>query len=112
MAEPSSKKPFPVVYVAGPAVILVLIGFLALWQFLSPTERKVPVAYSDFLADVHAGRVDEIWIHDRDIRYRLRVSGAKSAIKDTVGPIPDQALVESLKPTDPNAPLPKIVFEK
>ena len=95
-----------------PAVILVLIGFLALWQFLSPTERKMPVAYSEFLSEVHAGKVDEIQIHDRDIRFRVKAGDGRSVIKDTVGPIPDQALVESLKPTDPNAPLPKIVFEK
>jgi cell division protease FtsH len=112
MAEPSSKKPFPVVYVVVPAVIMVLIGFLALWQFLSPTERKAPVAYSEFLIEVHAGKVQEIRIHDRDIRFRVIGGDGRSMIKDTVGPIPDQALVESLKPTDPNAPLPKIFFEK
>ena len=110
---PPPKKPFPVVYVVVPVVVMVLIAFLALWQFLTPTDRRVPVAFSDFLADVHAGKVAEIQIHDRDIRYRLRpIDGKPSPIRETVGPLPDQALVESLKPTDPSAPAPKIFFEK
>jgi cell division protease FtsH len=112
MAEPGPKKPFPVVYVAVPAVVMVLIAFLALWQFLTPAERRVQVAYSEFITDVHAGKVSEIRIHDRDIRFRVIGSEGRAAVKDTVGPIPDQALLESLKPTDPNAPLPKIYFEK
>jgi len=112
MAEPSSKKPFPVVYVVVPLVVLVLIAFLALWQFLTPAERRAPVAYSEFLTEVRAGKVSEILIHDRDIRFRMIGPEGRAVTKDTVGPIPDQALVESLKPTDPNAPLPKIVFEK
>jgi len=32
--------------------------------------------------------------------------------KETIGPIPDQALVDSLKPADPSLPLPKVYFEK
>jgi cell division protease FtsH len=114
MAEPTPKKPFPVVYVVVPAVILMLSAFLALWQFLTPTDHRVVVAYSDFIADVHAGKVAEISIRDREIRYRLSGTGpgGHAAIRETIGPIPDQALVESLKPTDPNAPLPKIAFEK
>jgi cell division protease FtsH len=113
MTSQPPPKPFPVVYVVVPAVVLVLIGFLALWQFLTPTDRRVVVAYSDFIADVHSGKVDEIVIRNRDIRYRLRgVDNARGAIRETVGPVPDQALVESLKTTDPGAPQPKIIFEK
>lgn len=112
MADPPAKKPFPVVYVVVPAVIMVLISFLALWQFLTPTDRAVAVPYSDFLAEVRAGKVADIYIHDREIRYRLARADKGSATRVTVGPIPDQALVESLRPTDPSAPLPRIVFEK
>lgn len=112
-SQPPPKKPFPVVYVVLPLVVLVLIGFLALWQLLTPAEHRVVVAYSDFIADVHAGKVDEIVIRNRDIRYRLRpVDNARGAIRETVGPVPDQALVESLKTTDPSAAQPKIIFEK
>jgi cell division protease FtsH len=100
-------------------VVLALVAaaglFVAVWQFLSPSERKMPVAYSDFISDVHAGKVEEILIHDREIRFRVRSDAnpqGRSVVKETVGPIPDQAMVDSLKPTDPSAPRPKIVFEK
>jgi cell division protease FtsH len=113
--EPPEKKPFPywvlVIPLGGFALLFGL--FLAIWQFLTPAERVVPVPYTDFLAEVHAGKVEEIHIHDREIRYRLRAAdGTRPPVRETIGPIPDQALVESLKPTDPSAPLPKIIFEK
>jgi cell division protease FtsH len=107
---PSPKKPFPVLAVVMPAIGIA--AFLALWQFLTPPQRSAPVAYSDFLSDVQAGKVEEIKIHDREIRYRLRSPDGHRIVKETIGPIPDQALIASLKPTDPNAPLPKIVLEK
>ena len=93
--------------------LAILFGlFLAIWQFLTPAERVVPVAYSDFLEEVHAGKVAEIRIRNREIRYRLRTGDGHSPTRETIGPVPDQALVDSLKPTDPSAPLPKITFEK
>jgi hypothetical protein len=110
--EPPPQKPFPVVYVVVPVVVMVLIAFLALWQFLTPAQRVVTVAYSDFLTEVHAGTVDEIAIRNRDIRYRVRVEGGHHLTKETIGPIPDQALLDTLKPTDPSAAPPKISFER
>lgn len=113
MTSQPPPKPFPVVYVVVPAVVLVLIGFLALWQFLTPTDHRVVVSYSDFIADVHSGKVDEIVIRNRDVRYRLRAGdNSRGVIRETIGPVPDQAMVESLKTTDPGAPQPKIIFEK
>jgi cell division protease FtsH len=99
-------------------LVVLFVMFLAIWQFLSPTDRRVQASYSDFLADVRAGRVEEIRIHDRDVDYRIRRSDAAPAgsagqqIRHTVGPVPDQAFLDSLKPADPNQPPPKIVFEK
>ena len=46
--------------------VAAFLAFVAIWQFLAPRERRVPVAYSDFVAEVHAGRVEEIKIHDRE----------------------------------------------
>ena len=110
---PPRQRPWPLI--VGIAA-LVLLGpglFLAVWMFLAPAERKVVVAYSDFVTEVRAGRVEEIHIRGRDITYRMKDRGdGRPTVKATVGPIPDQALVESLKPDDPNAPLPKIIFEK
>lgn len=105
------KRGFPWVLVAFPVGGIVL--FLGLWWYLSPSERKVPVAYTDFVADVHAGRVEEIVIHDRDIRYRTRpIDGRPGVVKEAVGPTPDQRMLDTLKPDDPSAPMPKVTLEK
>lgn len=113
-SRPPSKKPFPVLAVVIPlAAIGVMIVLLAVWQFLTPAERAVPVPYSDFMAEVHAGNVLEIRIHDREIQYRSRgADGRPSPLKSTTGPVPDQHLYDSLKPDDASAPPPKVYFEK
>lgn len=114
--EPPEKKPFPwwVLLIPAGGFALLFGLFLAIWQFLTPSERIVPTPYTDFLAEVHAGKVEEVHIHDREIRYRLRpgADGKRPPTRETIGPVPDQALVESLKPTDPSLPPPRIVFEK
>ena len=94
-------------------VVLILM-FLAIWQFLSPTDRKTPVAFSEFLNDVHAGKVDEIKIKDREYMFKLHgAEGNKpGAQKETIGPIADEQLLATLKPDDKSAPAPKISFEK
>ncbi|MBL8613252.1 MAG: ATP-dependent zinc metalloprotease FtsH [Myxococcales bacterium] len=94
-------------------VVLILM-FLAIWQFLSPTDRKTPVAFSEFLNDVHAGKVDDIKIKDRE--YVFHLHGAEpnkpGAQKETIGPIADEQLLATLKPDDKQAAAPKITFEK
>ena len=94
-------------------VVLILM-FLAIWQFLSPTDRKTPVAFSEFLNDVHAGKVDEIKIKDREYMFKLHGAEANKpgAQKETIGPIADEQLLATLKPDDKSAPAPKISFEK
>jgi cell division protease FtsH len=110
---PRPKERFPIwILIPIGVAMCALFSFLAIWQFLTPAERRVPVAYSDFMAEVRAGRVDEIRIRDREIRYRVHDSSGRIVTKETVGPIPDQALVVSLKPDDPSLPPPKVLFEK
>src|SRR5262245_54367388 len=94
-------------------VVLILM-FLAIWQFLSPAERKQPVAFSEFLNEVHAGRVDEIKIKDREYTFRVHAAdGAKTTVqKEAIGPVADEKLLETLKPENKEAPSPKIYFEK
>lgn len=51
------------------------------------------------------------------IDYRLRQPADQHPngpppIRHTVGPVPDQAFLDSLKPTDPSAAAPKTIFEK
>ncbi|HSO40225.1 MAG TPA: ATP-dependent metallopeptidase FtsH/Yme1/Tma family protein [Labilithrix sp.] len=109
--QPRQKSPIWILIPIG-AAICAIVSFLAIWQFLTPGERRVPVAYSEFLAEVHAGHVDEIRIHDREVTFRIHDSSGRVVTKETIGPIPDQALVASLKPDDPSLPLPKVYFEK
>src|SRR5437763_13509532 len=88
--------------------------FLAIWQVLNPNERRQPVAFSEFLAEVHAGHVDEVKIKDREYSFRVRPADtAKTAVqKEAVGPSADEQLLETLKPDNKEAPAPKIFFEK
>jgi cell division protease FtsH len=110
---PPGKKPFPTVLIVVPILGVATLGlFLLVWQFLAPADRKQPVSYSDFMIEVHAGKVEDIKIHDREITFRVRGENGHSVVKETVGPVPDQALFDSLKPTDPNVPPPKVFFEK
>ena len=87
--------------------------FLTIWQFLTPADRKQPVAFSDFVSEVKNGRVDEIHIKDHEYTYRLKgADQTKGGTKEAIGPVADEKLIETLKPDDPKAQAPKIFFEK
>ncbi len=94
--------------------VLLILMFLAIWQVLNPSERRQPVAFSEFIAEVHAGHVDEVKIKDREYSFRVRTGDtAKTAVqKEAVGPSADEQLLETLKPDNKEAPAPKIYFEK
>jgi cell division protease FtsH len=94
--------------------VLLILMFLAIWQVLNPSERRQPVAFSEFIAEVHAGHVDEVKIKDREYSFRVRTGDtAKTAVqKEAVGPSADEQLLETLKPENKEAPAPKIYFEK
>ncbi|HVH45743.1 MAG TPA: ATP-dependent zinc metalloprotease FtsH [Labilithrix sp.] len=94
--------------------VVLIVMFLTIWQFLTPADKKVPVAFSDFVTEVKQGKVDEIKIKDHEYSYRVR--GADQAKgggwREAVGPIADEKLLETLKPEDPKAAAPKVSFEK
>ena len=94
-------------------VVLILM-FLAIWQFLSPTERKQTVAFSEFVTEIKAGRVEELHIKDRDYTFRLHGADPQkgNGNKEAIGPVADEALLATFKPDDPKLPAPKIFFEK
>ncbi len=94
--------------------VVLIVMFLTIWQFLTPADKKMPVAFSDFITEVKQGKVEEIKIKDHDYSYRVRGGdNAKTGgWKETVGPIADEKLVEMLKPEDPKVTPPKISFEK
>ncbi len=94
--------------------VLLIVMFLAIWHFLSPSDRKQPVAFSEFLDEVHAGRVEEISIKEREYAFRVHAGeGNKATVqKETVGPVADERLLTSLKPDNKEAKAPRIKFEK
>ncbi len=98
--------------------VLLILMFLAIWQVLNPSERRQTVSFSgdtsSFMSEVKAGHVEEVKIKDRDYTFRVRSSdGAKTVSqKETIGPSPDQALLDTLKPDAKDAAAPKVVFEK
>jgi len=97
--------------------VVLIVMFLAIWQFLSPTDRKQPVAFSDFVSEVHQGHVEEIKIKDHEYTFRVHgtpAEGAKatSTPKEAIGPIADDALLKELRPENKDLPAPKVYFEK
>src|SRR3984957_16465035 len=91
--------------------------FLAIWQFLSPQQARTPVAFSEFLNEVHAGHVDTIKIKDRDYTYTVKVTGpdgvkGSNTARETIGPVADEKLLDDLRPEDKTQPAPKVTFEK
>jgi cell division protease FtsH len=96
--------------------VLLIVMFLAIWQFLSPSDRKQPVAFSEFVNEVHAGHVDEIRIKDREYNFRVHAAdGANKGAavqKEAVGPVADEKLLETLRPDVKESPVPKVYFEK
>jgi cell division protease FtsH len=90
--------------------------FLAIWQFLSPSERKQPVAFSEFVEEVQKGHVKDVHIKDREYTFTVHnADGSKTTLqKEAIGPVPDEALLSTLKPAADvkDAAPPKIYFEK
>ena len=92
--------------------VVLIFMFLAIWQFLGNAERKQAVAFSEFVSEVHAGKVKDIHIKDREFIYTLTEGDPRVAQKATTGPVADEALLATLKPDAKEAPAPKIYFEK
>jgi cell division protease FtsH len=96
--------------------VLLIVMFLAIWQFLSPTDRKQPIAFSEFVQEVQLGHVKDIHIKDREYNFTVHnADGAKATLqREAIGPVPDEALLATLKPAADvkDATAPKIFFEK
>ena len=96
--------------------VLLIVMFLAIWQFLSPSERKQPVAFSEFVEEVQKGHVKDVHIKDREYTFTVHnADGSKTTLqKEAIGPVPDEALLSTLKPAADvkDAAPPKIYFEK
>ncbi len=101
--------------------VLLILMFVAIWQFLQPPDRKTNVAFTDFLKEVHAGNVEQITIKDGSHSmpkyvFRVRATDTTKAFveKETKGPQVDGKLLDSLKPTAPDKAdkEPRILFEE
>jgi cell division protease FtsH len=83
--------------------ILLIMMFLAIWQFLSP-ERQVTsqVAFSEFMAQVHADKekephVESVSIKDREYTFWVKDPKSSSKIKKiALGPEPADAITKDL----------------
>jgi hypothetical protein len=99
----------PIVGMQRLAIVLLPLALMGCPRKKDP----VPVvAFSDFLAEVHAGQVTQIHIKGRDYVYWVQLADAPLVQKHTIGPVPDIDLVASLRPTDVQQPFPKVIFEQ
>ncbi len=88
--------------------VVLIVMFLTIWQFLTPNQPKQTVAFSDFVNEVHQGKVEEVRIKDHEYNYRLR---GEKTLRETIGPQADEALLGTLK-AEKAEQTPKVVFEK
>jgi hypothetical protein len=110
-AQPPSKLP-PVLWVLLGLPFVAVGIFVAIWLFLSPSPSNVKlVAFTDFVDEVHAGRVREIHVRGQTIHFVVRGENGSHLTEETIGPA-DAALITSLRPTDPSLPAPRVSFEK
>ncbi len=90
----------------------MIAGVFTVWQFLYPPQPREKTAFSDFVADVQAGRVEQITIKDREYAYKLKGAEVTRERNIVVGPVADEQLVATLRPDAKDAPAPRIFFEK
>jgi hypothetical protein len=101
-------------WVLGISVALVLgcAVWYAVYSALKPPARLEPVAFSDFISQVRSGKVDEITIRDRrEYVFRTRQADGGILVQEAIGPVADDALIASLKPSDERVAPPKIRVE-
>jgi hypothetical protein len=105
--SPRRKKALLLAFmsVAGVATTLLV------WQLLQPADRTPEVGFDDFLAEVHAGHVQQVYV-DGD-RYEFIVWRDRTGIRErTTGPRPDIAFVRSLRPSSPDLVAPQVYFRR
>jgi cell division protease FtsH len=83
--------------------VLLIMMFLAIWQFLSPAQTPAAqVAFSDFMAQVHADKekepyVESVSIKDHELTYWVKDPKSQSKSKKvTIGPDRTEELAKDL----------------
>jgi hypothetical protein len=89
--------------------IFATLGVIVTLSGARSREVRMPYAFSEFLAEVEAGHVEEIHVKGRVATFRLR--GSRGVERQTIGPLEDREEALNLRPVDPAAPAPKITVE-
>jgi len=77
--------------------IFLILMFLAVYNVFTNSTSAHPVAFSEFIADVRAGKVTEVRIKDRDVTYtRRNTPTATPEEHSTTGPVHDWQLQSEL----------------
>ena len=77
--------------------IFLILMFLMVYTMFSAAPSAVTVPFSEFVADVRAGRVTEVRIKDRDVAYTRRAQpNAQAEDRSTHGPIGEWAMQREL----------------
>jgi len=66
--------------------VLLILMFVAIWNFFSDVPRSQVVPFSEFIADIRSDRVAEVKIKDREYRYKLKgETGARPEERVSIG---------------------------
>jgi hypothetical protein len=100
------------VVVAVASFVITVLQFLAVPVIHDALTRPkhVRVAFSELLDEVDAGTVDEICIHGHVYTFTMRRERV-SVTKEALGPSTTLADAQTLRPSKPELPAPKLVVE-
>jgi len=96
------------------ASILGTIALFFAYAVISDALRPPPgyrVAFSELLAELDHGRIDEIQVDGRAYRFRVHdQSSGRTVEHEAYGPALKAAQVEQLRPADPSRPAPQVTI--
>jgi cell division protease FtsH len=79
--------------------VLLILMFVAIWNFFAGETRSQSVAFSDFLSDVRQDKVATVKVKDREFRYTLKGdTSPRPEEKVTIGMPSEELNKELLKP--------------
>jgi len=93
------------------ASIVGTVALFVLYATISDarTTGKDRVSFSELLADVEAGHVEEISVHGQIYTFKRRPGDGPKGTREALGPVADGAELLTLRPSDPSLPAPRVV---
>jgi len=77
--------------------IFLILMFLAVYNVFNSSQTAHPVAFSEFISDVRAGKVRDVEIKDHEVKYtRLDAPNGAQQERTTTGPIDEWAAQNEL----------------